>query len=218
MNFNEKFVITLSREIGSGGHTVGAKLAEALGVPYYDKNLIRGLVEEFNLSAYNIEKIKGEKKSWVADFIQKISPVPTADVMLDTDSRHALDYRSKVTTDDIYQVESRIIHDLAEESSCVLAGRSGFFILKDHPNKADIFITASREHRIARVVQKQGYTEEQAAAIIDSVDEMRDNYVRRYTQTSRNDARNYDLALRMDHLTEDEAVACILQFLGFRAE
>ena len=70
MDTNEKFVITLSREIGSGGRTIGKKLAEKLGVPFCDKAVIRGLVDHFDLSAYNIEKIKGEKKNWLSDFIQ----------------------------------------------------------------------------------------------------------------------------------------------------
>ncbi len=213
MDTNEKFVITLSREIGSGGRTIGKKLAEKLGVPFCDKAVIRGLVDHFDLSAYNIEKIKGEKKNWLSDFIQKIAPVPQAENFLDEDSRYVMDYHETISTKDIFKVESQIIKDLADEGSCVIAGRSGFFILEGYPNKVDIFITSSREKRIERIMRKQELPREQAEEVLDSVDQMRENYIKRFTTKSRYDVRNYDLAINVDSLTEDAAVDCILQFI-----
>jgi cytidylate kinase len=64
MNKNEKFVITINRELGSGGRTVGRILAEKLGVPYYDKALTKALEEKFDLSHTEIEKLKGNNRSW----------------------------------------------------------------------------------------------------------------------------------------------------------
>ena len=68
MNRQEKFVITVNRELGSGGRTVGRKLAERLQVKYYDKALIQGLTKEFGLTVEEIERIKGQKKSWWTEF------------------------------------------------------------------------------------------------------------------------------------------------------
>ena len=213
MDTTEKFVITIAREIGSGGRTVGRKLAAKLGVRYSDKELIRNLREKFNLTTYSIEKLKGEKKSWFADLIQMVAPVPKADMIMDTDSRFLQQLRSDVTTDDIYKAEREILKAIAEEGSCVIAGRSGFFVLKDHPNKVDIFITASRENRIQRIVRKQHLTETEAETIMDSIDESRENYVKRYTGKSRYDARNYDLVINADNHTEDEIVDIILSYI-----
>ena len=213
MNTNEKFVITVAREIGSGGRTIGRKLAAKLGVRYSDKELIRNLREKFNLTTYSIEKLKGEKKSWLADFIQMVAPMPKVGMLLDTDSKFLQELRSDVTTNDIYKAESEILNAIAEESSCVIAGRSGFFVLKDHPNKLDVFITASRENRIKRIVRKQHLTETEAETIMDSIDEARDNYVKRYTGKSRYDARNYDIVLNADDHTEDEIVDIILSYI-----
>ena len=106
MNTNEKFVITVAREIGSGGRTIGRKLAAKLGVRYSDKELIRNLREKFNLTTYSIEKLKGEKKSWLADFIQMVAPMPKVGMLLDTDSKFLQELRSDVTTNDIYKAES----------------------------------------------------------------------------------------------------------------
>ena len=68
MNKNEKFVITINRELGSGGRTVGRKLAELLGVEYYDKALIDALKDKYHLTVEEIEKLKGQKQGWWADF------------------------------------------------------------------------------------------------------------------------------------------------------
>lgn len=213
MDTKEKFVITIAREIGSGGRTVGRKLAAKLGVRYSDKELIRNLREKFNLTTYSIEKLKGEKKSWLADLIHMVAPVPKASMIMETDSKFLNELRSDVTTDDIYKAEREILREIAEEGSCVIAGRSGFFVLKDHPNKIDVFITASRENRIKRIVLKQHMTETEAETIMDSIDESRENYVKRYTGISRYDARNYDLVINADNHTEDELVDIILSYI-----
>jgi cytidylate kinase len=214
MKLNEPFVITISREIGSGGRTVGRELAARLGVRYSDKQLIRALKEKFDLTVSGIEKLKGQKKNWLADFIQMVAPVPKASSFTDTDSKYLQEFRQEVSVQDVYKAEREILNGIADEGSCVIAGRLGFFVLKDRPDKVDIFITASREKRIERVMRKQDLSREQAEALIDSVDETRDNYVRRYAGVTRYDARNYDLVLNMDHLTEDEAVNLILAYLG----
>ncbi|MCR4825220.1 MAG: cytidylate kinase-like family protein [Bacteroidales bacterium] len=214
MDTNEKFIITISRELGSGGRTIGRKLAERLGVRYSDKALIHGLVEKFDLTTYEIEKIKAAKKNWLADFIERVAPVPTAGAMLGPHSeiRENL-IPHYATSEEVFAAEAEILRGIAAEESCVIAGRSGFFVLKDCPNKLDIFIRASMENRIRRVMRKQNFSESEARTVIQSVDESRDNYIKRYTGTSRYDARNYDLTLNVDNLSEDEAVEVILKYI-----
>ena len=214
MNTSEKFVITISREIGSGGHTVGRILSEKLGVRYSDKDLIRGLEKEFNLTRSGIEKLKGEKKNWLSDFLTHYAPVPNAKELLGADSKYTVEFRPDITTADVYEAECEILKGIADEGSCVIAGRSGFFVLKDHPNKFDVFIHASRANRIARIMKRQKLSEKEAIEIIEYVDKARENYVRKYADTSRYDLRNYDLVLNMDYLTEDEAVECILKAIS----
>ena len=211
----EPFVITISREVGSGGRTVGRKLAQELGVRYSDKELIDALKAKFNLTVNAIEKLKGEKKNWLSDFIHLVAPVPKSELLIiGGDGKYVQEFRPEVTVNDVYLAEKEILQGIADEGSCVIAGRSGFFVLKDHPNKVDVFITASREHRIARVMRKQNLNREQAEAVVDSLDEARDNYVKRYTGTTRYDLRNYDMVLNMDDLSEDQAVSLILSFIG----
>ena len=207
-------IITISRELGSGGRTVGHKLAEKLNFRYSDKELIRALQNKFNLTVSGIEKLKGQKKNWVNDFIQLVAPAPQADMLVDALSPYLKEFRADLTTDDIHEAEVEIIKAIAESGPCVIAGRSAFFILKDCPGKVDVFITASREHRIERVMRKQELTREQAVEVIERVDKARDNYIKRYTGNSRYDARNYNLSINVDNLTEDEAADLILEYIN----
>jgi cytidylate kinase len=209
MKLNEQFVITISREVGSGGRTIGRTLAEKLGVRFCDKNLINSLVEKFDLSVKNIEMIKGQKKNWLADILQRVTPVPHAGALGSTGQEFA----PSVTNDELFRAESEILKEIAAQESCVIAGRSGFFILKDCPNKLDIFIRSSLSTRIGRIMEKQNVSEVEAERIVERVDTQRENFVRRYTDTSRYDARNYDLVLNVDGLSNEEAVEIILKYI-----
>jgi len=211
MNKNEKFVITISRELGSGGRTIGRLLAERLGVPYYDKALIMALQKKYNLSVEEIERLKGQSVSWWSDFKRVIglgdSVTPEMYVNRDGDEPELL------TTEAIFKTEKEILLAMAQEESCVIAGRSGFFILKKHPNHLNIFIQASMKHRLERVMRKQNISEDEAKKIITKVDKMREEYVKNFAHTSRYDTRNYDLVINMDDKTEDEAVNLILKYI-----
>ena len=211
MNTKEPFVITISREVGSGGHTVGSILAEKLGVHYYDKLLVESLEKKFGLSINAIEKLKGEKKNWMAELLSQISPVPSARA-LGLNPVFTQEYRRDVTTEEIFNAEVEILKGFAEFGSCVIAGRMGFFVFKDHPNRLNVLITASMPHRIARVCKKQGLSEDSAIALIKDIDQGRENYIRRFADVSRYDARNYDLVLRADEHSEEEIADLILSF------
>ncbi len=210
----EPFVITISREVGSGGRTIGRKLAEKLGVRFSDKELVDELQKKLNLTVDSIEELKGKKKRWLDDFIQMVAPVPMSGMLVDGDSDYISEYNLSLSVNDVFEAEREILNGIADEGSCVIAGRSGFFVLKGRPNKVDILITASREKRIARIMDKQNLSRQKAEEVIDSVDKARDNYVKRYTGQSRYDARNYHIVLNMDYITEDQAVEMILSYLG----
>lgn len=217
MNTQQPFIITISRELGSGGHTVGQLLAERLGVRFSDKELIKALREEFHLTTDAIERLKGEKKDWLTSLLRKIAAMPKAENVVEWDDKFVQEYRPDLSSDEIFEAEKQILRGIAEEGSCVIAGRSGFFVLKDFPNKMDIFITAPREKRIQRVMVKQHLSEQEAAAAIDRVDEGRENYIKRYAGTSRYDVRNYDLVINMDNVPdENAAVELIVKYLGVK--
>ena len=211
MKLKEKFVVTINRELGSGGRTVGRKLSERLGVPFYDKALIKSLQEMYHLNTEQIEKLKGRSHSWWAEFKRTLTAGYQNDTYYQTRMGEEPDV---LTTDEIFKNEQEILKAIAKDESCVVAGRSGFFVFRDHPNHMSILIQASMDFRVNRVCQKQHKTPEEARKIIDKGDKMRENYVNKYTKTSRYDTRNYDLVIKADGKTEDEIVNIILMYIG----
>ena len=180
---------------------------------FYDKALIKALEEKYNLTAEEIEALKGRSHSWWADFKRVIG--------LGYSVSNNPDYKPSLinepdllTTDEMYRAECEILNGMAADESCIIAGRSGFYIFRNHPNHLSILIQASMEQRVQRLVRKRDITPEQAEAIIKEVDTMRDNYITKYTGTNRYDARYYDLVINMDGKTEDQVVDLILQYIG----
>ena len=216
MDTRKPFVITISRELGSGGRTIGRKLAAQLNVRYSDKNLIQNLREKFNLSTYEIEKIKGTRKNWLTEMLDIVAPVPNSGAYIGFEANKGDDWKlNKVKADDIFQAEAEILKGIAAEGSCVIAGRSGFFVLKDHPN---IFIQAPLDKRVERVMKKQNLSETEARTVIASVDKSRETYIQRFAGTSRYDTRNYDLVLNVGDLSDEDAVACILKYIKYASK
>ena len=211
MKLNERFVITINRELGSGGRTIGEKLAQQLNVPFFDKAIIQGLKEKYELTTEEIERLKGQKHNWWADFKRSLKIMPSYAAPQIISSKDEIpDF---LITDDIFQTETEILKGIADDESCVIAGRSGFFVFRDHPNHLSILIQASLEYRISRLVEKRGISREEAQSIIKEVDTGRENYVKKYTGTSRYDTRNYDIVLNADEHTEEEIVELILQYI-----
>jgi cytidylate kinase len=213
MNKNEKFVITINRELGSGGRTIGKKLAERLNVPFYDKALIKALTKKYKLSVKEIEEMKGRNHSWWAEFKRAMNIGAEMGVSQYHYRAKFSDMPDMLTTDEMFSTEQEVLRGIATDESCVIAGRSGFFVFREHPNHLSILIQASMDYRIERVARKQNLTAEEARKAIEQVDKMRENYVKKYTGFSRYDTRNYDLVLRADGKTEDELVDIILQYM-----
>jgi cytidylate kinase len=172
-------------------------------VAYYDKALVKALQERYNLSVDALEQLKGQEQSWWAEFKRK---------MTFSDDEYDLN-RTGIETESVFLAEREILQTIARDESCVIAGRSGFSIFRDHPNHVSILIQASLPHRIARVMREQGLSESAAREVIERVDKMRENYVREFTGCSRYDTRNYHIVLSMDELSEDAAVDIIMTYI-----
>lgn len=234
---SKNFVITINREVGSGGRTVGRMLAERLGVPFYDKALINALTEMYHLSVDEIEELKEgqplynqkmvkalaehyhlsaqeleqikNRDDWDSFWMNASANTNIAALMTELNKKEGVP-----TTDDIFKAETTFLRNLADSGPCVIAGRSGFHVLRQYPNRVNIFIQATMEYRIQRVMRRQNVTRQEAEEIIERVDRMREDYIRRYAGTTRYDTRNYDLIINMDGLTEERAVKVICDYLG----
>ena len=195
MKRNEKFVIAINRELGSGGP------------------LIKTLEERYSLSVEEIEKLKGQSHNWLAELKRALF----ASEGIAVTSNYILavpgDKPVQPTTYDMFMAEQEILKSIAEDESCVIAGRSGFYVFRDHPNHLSVLIQASMPFRIERVMRKQNMTREQAVKTIEQIDKMRENYIKEFTKTSRYDTRNYDLVITADGKTEDQIVDIIMKYI-----
>lgn len=207
MNKNEKFVITINREVGSGGRTVGRKLAETLGVKYCDKAVIDGLTKKFGLTPERIEEIKAQKKSWWNDINNYYQTLVNS-------TSQPMEAEVKLDNATMFETEKRIQQELASKTSCVIAGRTGFMVFREWPNHLSVFIQASMDYRIKRIMDRQNVSMDEARDIIAKIDATREAYIKKYEDTSRYDTRNYQLVISMDGLTEDDAAQIILDYIN----
>ena len=206
MNKNEKFVITINREVGTGGRTIGRKLAEKLCVKYCDKAIVDGLTHKFGLNIQRIEEIKAQKNSWWNDINNYYNTLVNS-------AGKPMDAEVKIDNASMFETEKHILQEIATQTSCVIAGRTGFMIFREWPNHLNIFIQASMEHRVQRVMRRQNVSEKEAREIIAKLDASRETYIKKYEDTSRYDTRNYQLVISMDDLSEDGAVDVIMSYI-----
>ncbi len=202
---NPKFVIAINREFGSGGREIAYKVGELLGVNVYDKAILDTLTSKFNLTVEEMRRIKASKPNWWNDFCrfyQQFGAVGQGGYTPQEDR--------EVTSQQIYLAEAQILRDLASQESCVIIGRSGFHIFRNHPYAMRIFFIADRKARVKRIMEKYALDEDAASMRIDKIDEARDTYTQTVAGVSRYDARNYDFVFNVTQFPTD----LVAQFLA----
>ena len=187
----KKIIITINRECGSGGGSIATLLGQKLNMKVYSRHLLENVAKEYGITMEEMDTIKAQKTSWWDDFCRFYQQFGAASHTVGSD---------KPTPMSIFYAESRLLRDLAEKESCIIVGRAGFHIFRDNPDAHHILITARRENRIARLASKYHMSPEEAARTIDRVDRERDTFITTVAQTSRYDARNYNLCLDVSDL------------------
>ena len=200
----EKFVITIGREYGSGGRGIAHRLADALGVRYYDKELIRMASEDSGISEalFNLTDEKLEDKFLRKHGISKGTLVsqPQPD---------------RLTKEELFQFQSEIIRRVADlEESCIIIGRCADYVLKERTNTFNVFVQASLDFRLKRVVENYGESEKKAGEIILKNDKRRANYYNYHVGEKWTNLTNYDMVVRSDIAGIDKAVESICTYLG----
>ena len=214
MNTSNKFVITINREIGSGGKTVGKLLAQKLGVPLYDRAHLSTLEDKEGLNEEEIERLKKKKRTWWPD-LKKIVELDGGFAVSIYDDLPNFAVPEKNDTDKKFKTEQEILEGIADAESCVVVGRCSFVTFKDHPNHINIWIQSPIDYRIDRVMKKKGIgSKEEARKFIEEVDQLCEDYAKRHTGQSRYNTRNYDLVISMADKTAEEAVDLILKYIG----
>ena len=187
MNSKERFVITISRQFGTGGHEIGMELARRLGVKLLDKQILNAVASRMNAVEEAVEKIELRNPLWRDDFTN----------FYRTYMAHA-EYNGQEkdqTSHALFRAQAAAIRQIAKEESCVIIGRCGFDIFADEPNALKIFIHSCLDCRKRRIAEKYDISEQDAAAMIVDNDFSRELYTKTFTGRDWTDACNYDISL-----------------------
>lgn len=184
----EKKIITISREFGSGGRTVGRMVAEALGIPFYDKELVEQVSLESGFAPTFVEE-HGEHSPGTSLFSYAFASQGVPGVM------HGLS-----TADFLWNIQCNVILQLADKGPCVIVGRNADYILKDREDVLHVYIHADKEFRKDRIVRLYGDSEKSPDARINEKDKRRHVNYQHYTGRTWGKAQNYDLCLNTSTL------------------
>jgi cytidylate kinase len=187
MNKNENFVITISRQFGTGGHEIGAELARRLGVKLLDKQIINEVASKMRAVEDAVEKIEARNPLWRDDFTNFYRTYMA--------SAEYNGQEQNQTSHALFRAQAEAIRRIASEESCVIIGRCGFDIFADYPNAFKVFVHSSVDCRKRRIAEKYDISEQDAAAMIVDNDYSRELYTKTYTGRDWKDATNYDISL-----------------------
>lgn len=198
-------IITINREFGTGGHEIGTKLAEKLGVKMIDREVAAAIAEKFEMTEEELEKVEHKKMSWWDEFCMFYKPFIEMQVYEPT--------KQSITSRKMFVEQTKLLRNIVEEESCVIIGRCAFDIFKNYERCVRVFIHASDETRVKRVMEKQHVNEIEARKLMEQIDNKRATYINMYTERNWHDNRCYDLSLNVDKLGVEGAVEYIYEFI-----
>ncbi len=198
-------VITISRQYGSGGREVGKKLADELGIPFYDNEIINLAAKE---SGFAVKAFERAEEKATNSFLYSIA------MGMGAYSNQDYGYASLSIDDRIFLAQSEIIRTVAQKGPCVIVGRCADYVLKERDDLVNIFVCANIDARIKRVVEEYHIPREKAGETLIRQDKRRANYYSYHANEKWGNVLNYDLSIRTDYAGIDHAVKCIKMFLG----
>ena len=202
----KKFVITIARENGSGGRAVGEKLARRLGVPFYNRDLLRLASDESGISE---ELFRQADEKQRIPLFRIAREVYTGEVI-------PPDSDDFISNENLFRYQAKIIRELASTRNCVIVGRCANFILRGRDNVLNVFVTAPVVDCVRRVMETDGLNLEEAEKKIKKIDKRRADYFKYFTGRQWHDAALYDLCLNTGHMSEQKCVDIVRAYMEAR--
>lgn len=176
-------IITIGRELGSGGKLIGESLSRKLNIPCYDKELIQMASAKSGLGKELFEK---------------------------ADEKVNLGLINYLNNDSLFQIQSNVILELAQKGPCIFVGRCADYILRENPNSFSLFITAAITDRIRRISETSGISSKEAERMIEQIDRKRAQYYDFFTNKTWGMANSYDLCINSSLLGIELTVDLII--------
>lgn len=191
-------IITIEREYASGGREIGKKVAEELGIPFYNREILEMAAERCSVSPEYLENAEeAAPKSFLYSLMLSSNPTRSVEENLPL-------------SDKIYIIESQIIQEIAKKSSCVIVGRCANYILSDTEDVFSVFIYSNKEARIKRAVEQYGVDKKKALGILKKFDKRRETFYSINTGGNWYDKENYAMCLNSGALGIDFCSKLIL--------
>lgn len=202
-----EYVIVIGRQYGSGGREIGQALATRLGIPYYDRKLLREAAARIGFDEEVFSHTDERKPSLLASLFGTGCFPADGEYTTSSMSRQGL-----------YRAQSAVITEIAKEGPCVIVGRTADYVLRELPNMASIFLHAPIERRAERIMKRDGcQTAKQAASLAHKRDSAREKYYNFFTGRRWGHADNYHLSIDASSMTTDEIVELIISYLEHQA-
>ena len=202
----KNIVITIARQYGSGGKTIGEMLAKDLGFECYSREILKMASDDSGINEQLFAKADEKLKNRFFKMPKKVYDGG----LISPDSD---DF---VSDDNLFNYQAKIIKNLAETKNCVIIGRCADFVLKDYDNVASVFVHAPAEFNLARAMERNSLTEMEMQRYIEKTDKYRGDYYRYYTGHEWDDAKNYDLCLDSSKLGFEGCMEAIKLYLKVR--
>lgn len=203
----EKVIITIARQYGSGGKTIGQMLAKDMGIPFYSREILRMASDDSGIREELFNK---------ADEKLRSNPLFGTSKKIYSGGLISPEKGDFVSDENLFNYQAKVIKELAEKDSCVIVGRCADFVLKDREDVVSVFIHASRDYCMARAMERNDMTEKEMEKFIAKTDKYRGDFYHYYTGNTWNDARNYDLCLNSGKLGFEKCVEEIKAYIDVR--
>lgn len=198
-----KEIITIGREFGSGGHEVGRRLAAELGLKLYDKEILKLMAQESNICEQVLE-----------DYDEKNTGSLLYSIMMDV--YPSMNYVGNTLQRQIYKAQYDTIRKIGEKGGCVIVGRGADYILRDIPRVTSVFIHASEEFRVSRIMEYEHVNEQKAKDIISKADKKRASFYNFQTEKKWGSVASYNLSLDASDIGIDGCVSVIRAYLELK--
>ncbi|MDE7097144.1 MAG: cytidylate kinase-like family protein [Muribaculaceae bacterium] len=201
-NSSDEKIIVIGRQYGGTGRKTGRALADKLGLPYYDKEIINKVSAKYGYDPDILHRAD-EKK-----------PSPFRSMLLGKYGVMDMYATSPLSRESLYEAQTNVIRQICGEGSCVIVGRTADYIMRDHPGLISVFIHAPKEWRAQNLIRRGEATSMQdALAKIKKADGDREGYYNYFTGRKWGTAENYHLSIDASLIDPDEMVELIARFI-----
>lgn len=205
----EKVIITIARQYGSGGKTIGQMLANDLGIPFYSREILRLASDDSGIR----EELFNQ-----ADEKLRSNPLFGASKKVYTGGLISPESDDFVSSENLFNYQAKVIKELVEKGSCVIVGRCADFVLKDRADVVSVFVHAPADYCMERAMERNDMSRKEMEKFIAKTDKYRGDFYHYYTGNVWNDARNYDLCLNSSKLGFEKCVEEIKAYIKVRFE